>query len=149
MGALSNKRRRFVDEYIIDLNATQAAIRTGYSEKTAYSQGQRLLKNVEVAAVVSEAIEARAKRTEFTADDVVRELVSIVKGEDCKAKTADRVKSLDLLGKNLGMFNKLILTGDPDTPLVLDISTAPDLAKEVLGIMGEVGALEIGEGTSH
>ena len=38
----------FVDEYLVDLNATQAAIRAGYSEKTAYSIGQRLLKNVEV-----------------------------------------------------------------------------------------------------
>ena len=51
--ALNDKQRRFVAEYLIDLNATQAAIRAGYSKKTAGSQGQRLLTNVEIAVVVS------------------------------------------------------------------------------------------------
>jgi len=46
--ALTAKKQRFVDEYLIDLNATQAAIRASYSQKTAASQGERLLRNVEV-----------------------------------------------------------------------------------------------------
>ena len=50
---LTPKQQRFVDEYLIDLNATQAAIRAGYSAKTAYSAGQRLLKDVEVAAAIA------------------------------------------------------------------------------------------------
>ena len=45
--SLNDKQRRFVNEYLIDLNATQAAIRAGYSQKTAYSHGERLLKNVD------------------------------------------------------------------------------------------------------
>jgi len=45
---LTPKQLRFCQEYIIDFNATQAVIRAGYSKKTAYSQGQRLLKNVEI-----------------------------------------------------------------------------------------------------
>ena len=64
-------------EYLIDLNATQAAIRAGYSEKTAYSMGQRLLKHVEVDAAVSEAKAKRAKRTELTQDMVVAEMVKL------------------------------------------------------------------------
>lgn len=56
---LTDKQRRFVEEYPIDSNATQAAIRAGYSEKTAYSAGQRLLKDVEIA----KAIEAKRKET--------------------------------------------------------------------------------------
>ena len=48
--AVTPKQKRFCDEYLIDTNATQAAIRAGYSEKTAYSIGQRLLKDVEVSA---------------------------------------------------------------------------------------------------
>jgi|GEM_PF-6511294 len=58
-------------------NATQAAIRAGYSEKTAYSQGQRLSKNVEVAEAIEAGKAARAVRTELTADAVIAELRKI------------------------------------------------------------------------
>lgn len=74
---LNAKQARFVSEYLIDLNATQAAIRSGYSEKTAYSQGQRLLSHVEVAAALAKAQEKRAARTEITADRVLQELAKI------------------------------------------------------------------------
>lgn len=74
---LTAKQAQFVAEYLIDLNATQAAIRAGYSAKTAYSQGQRLLTNVEVAASVAAAMAKRAERTEITADRVLQELAKI------------------------------------------------------------------------
>jgi phage terminase small subunit len=75
--ALNDKQARFVAEYLIDLNATQAAIRAGYSEATAYSQGQRLLKHVEVASAVANAQAQRSERTEITADRVLQELAKI------------------------------------------------------------------------
>lgn len=74
---LTPKQARFIEEYLVDLNATQAAIRAGYSEKTAYSQGERLLRNVEVAQGIEAAQEARSKRTEITQDMVLRELAKI------------------------------------------------------------------------
>lgn len=74
---LTDKQQRFVAEYLIDLNATQAAIRAGYSEATAYSQGQRLLKNVEVEKAISAAMKIRADRTDITADRVLKELAKI------------------------------------------------------------------------
>lgn len=77
MDKLTAKQQRFVEEYLIDLNATQAAIRAGYSEKTAASQGQRLLNNVEIASAVSVAQMARSKRTEITQDRVLAELAKI------------------------------------------------------------------------
>lgn len=77
MARLTPKQARFVEEYLIDLNATQAAIRAGYSERTAYSQGQRLLKNVEIQRSIAEAQEDRSKRTEITADRVLQELARI------------------------------------------------------------------------
>ena len=55
---LEPKQRRFAEEYCIDFNATQAAIRAGYSEKTAYSQGSRLLKNVEIWGLIEDRLEA-------------------------------------------------------------------------------------------
>lgn len=69
--ALTPKQQRFVEEYLIDLNATQAAIRAGYSEKTANEQGARLLANVSVSEAVQSAMADRSKRTEITADYVL------------------------------------------------------------------------------
>ena len=74
---LNPKRQRFVAEYLVDLNATQAAIRAGYSTATAYSIGQRLLKNVEISAALEAAMAERQARTEITADMVIRELAKI------------------------------------------------------------------------
>ncbi len=51
---MTPRQEKFCVEYLIDLNATQAAIRAGYSEKTAYSMGQRLLKNVEIKSRIKE-----------------------------------------------------------------------------------------------
>lgn len=76
-GKLTPKQEAFVQEYLIDLNATQAAIRAGYSEKTAEQQASRLLSNVKVAVKVKEAQEERAQRTEITQDMVLRELAKI------------------------------------------------------------------------
>lgn len=74
---LNEKQLRFVEEYLVDLNATQAAIRAGYSQKTAYSMGQRLLKNVEIQAALQDAMQRRSERTEITQDRVLQELASI------------------------------------------------------------------------
>jgi phage terminase small subunit len=74
---LTPKQQRFVEEYLVDLNATQAAIRAGYSAKTANEQGSRLLANVSVAAEVQAAIAARSERTQVTADRVVQELAKV------------------------------------------------------------------------
>lgn len=74
---LTAKQRAFVREYLIDLNASQAALRAGYSEKSAHVEGTRLLKNAKVAAAVSAAMDLRAKRTEVTADRVLKELAKI------------------------------------------------------------------------
>lgn len=77
MKKLTAKQQRFVDEYLIDLNATRAAREAGYSAKTAEQQGSRLLRNVQVAAAVKQAVDARAERVEVKADDVLRELIRL------------------------------------------------------------------------
>ena len=152
--SLSPKQKRFVDEYLVDLNATQAAIRAGYKATTAYSMGQRLLKDVEIQAAIQKAMDNRSKRTEITQDMVVKELALIgfanmadfVKVDDSgmiqaypldaleegksriirkvrekrvikstaegdqildatyEFELCDKVRSLELLGKHLGLF---------------------------------------------
>lgn len=75
--ALTGKESRFAEEYLIDLNATQAAVRAGYSAKTAHQIGARLLQKAEVAEAITAARAARSQRTEITADRVLRELALI------------------------------------------------------------------------
>src|SRR5574338_1663633 len=75
--ALTLKQRRFVDEYLVDLNATQAAIRAEYSERNADKIGPELLGKTRVAEAIQERMAARAKRTEITQDMVLRELAKI------------------------------------------------------------------------
>lgn len=77
MAKLTEKQQRFVDEYLIDLNATQAAIRAGYSAKTADVQGSRMLGNIKVQQAIAEAMAKRSKRTGVNQDRVVLELAKI------------------------------------------------------------------------
>lgn len=74
---MTAKKWRFVEEYIKDLNATQAAIRAGYSARTAASQGERLLRDVEVSAAIHAALAERSKRVEVDADYVLKRLAEI------------------------------------------------------------------------
>lgn len=144
MVKLTEKQKRFVNEYLIDLNATQAAVRAGYSAKTADQQGSRMLTNVKVQQAVSEAMAERSKRTGINQDRVVLELAKLafvkitdivdshgkikdsaseedlaciesVKYKESKSdsgasverevKIASKLKSLELLGRHLGMWS--------------------------------------------
>ncbi|ARC79615.1 TPA: terminase small subunit [Pseudomonas aeruginosa] len=75
--ALTKKQRLFVDEYLIDLNATQAAIRAGYSTRRATEIGYQLLQRPEVAQAIQAAMAERSRRTEVEADYVIRRLREI------------------------------------------------------------------------
>jgi phage terminase small subunit len=75
--ALTEKQARFVAEYLVDLDATKAAKRAGYSEKTAYSIGFENLRKPEIQEAIQTAMDARSKRTEITQDMVLQELARI------------------------------------------------------------------------
>lgn len=77
MAKLTAKQQRFVDEYLIDLNATQAAIRAGYSADTAMEQGYQLLQKTSVSNAISQAMAHRSRRTGITQDRVLRELAKV------------------------------------------------------------------------
>lgn len=78
---LTALQKRFIEEYLVDLNATQAAIRAGYSEKTAYSIGSENLKKPEIAERIRKRQEARVDRTQITQDFVLLELAKIAKAD--------------------------------------------------------------------
>lgn len=77
MAKLTEKQKRFCEEYLIDLNATQAAIRAGYSPENAKNIGSENLAKPDIRARIDKAIAERSKRTGVTADRVVRELAKI------------------------------------------------------------------------
>lgn len=77
MAKLTPKQQRFVDEYLIDLNATQAAIRAGYSEKTARSIGEENLTKPDIQKAIQEARARLSIRTEITQDAVLKELAKL------------------------------------------------------------------------
>lgn len=79
--SLTPRQERFVQEYLLDLNSTQAAIRAGYSEKGATVRGAELLANRNVAAVIEAAKKKREKRTEITADRVLEGLAAVAFGD--------------------------------------------------------------------
>ena len=112
---MTDKQARFCEEYMIDLNATQAAIRAGYSPKTAREQAPRLLANVSIQNRIAQLQAEQSRRTGVSADRVVRELAKIAfanasdlsfgeDGLEHEVKLADKLRALDLLGKHLGMY---------------------------------------------
>jgi len=103
MAKLTEKQKRFCDEYLIDLNATQAAIRAGYSDKTAKEQASRLLTNVNVEAYIADKQEEIRNRNEVTIDFVVNGIKDIaIQGE----QENNRLKAFEMLGKHLGFYEK-------------------------------------------
>lgn len=91
---LTEKQQRFVDEYLIDLNATQAAIRAGYSVKTANEQGSQNLAKLNIQQAIAEQMAERSKRTGINQDRVVLELakIALVKMTDI-VDSQGRIKS--------------------------------------------------------
>lgn len=133
--SLSDKQKRFCEEYIIDLNATQAYLRAGYkskNENVANAAAARLLANVKVSAYVKELQAARSARTEISADYVLQGLKEVAERSlqrapvmewdyEAKAKVQARDddgngiwefdsnganRAFELLGKHLGIFEK-------------------------------------------
>lgn len=110
MQKLSAKQEQFCREYLVDLNATQAAIRAGYSPKTAQEQASRLLSNVIVVERVAVLKQERANKVARTAQDVLNDIIAVTTQahEEGDLKTA--LKGLELQGKHLGMFTDKLQT---------------------------------------
>ena len=108
MAKLTPKQQRFVDEYLIDLNATQAAIRAGYSPKTSEQQGFQLLKKTSVSEAIEQAQQERQKRTLVTQDDVIRGLLTEAEWQGEGSSHSARVSAWAHLGKHLNMFTDKI-----------------------------------------
>ena len=103
---LTPKQRRFVDEYLVDLNATQAAIRAGYSARTANEQGPRLSVNVGISTAIQTAQEVRSERIRITQDNVLRGLHREATWMGDGSSHSARVAAWGLIAKHLGMLDR-------------------------------------------
>lgn len=147
--ALTDKQRRFAGEYLVDLNATQAAIRAGYSAKTAMQQGERLLRNVEIASAIAEAQHARSERTQITADRVLKELAAMalydpaeivqtpIDGPADIAKLPERVRRA-IIGWSWDRNGNFVLKLSPKTPSLELIGRHLSLFKDNLNVTGSI-----------
>ena len=136
---MNEKQKRFCEEYLIDCNATQAAIRAGYSEKTAGSQAFDLLKKPEIQNYIQDLMEDRRKATIASAEEVLEYLTSVVRGQskshyivvegqgegvsvasvmEKPPAENDRLKAAELLGKRYAMFTQKVEM--EVTPVVID-----------------------------
>jgi phage terminase small subunit len=117
------KQKRFCDEYLVDCNATQAAIRAGYSPKTAKSIGQRMLTNVDLKAYIDEQLEKLHNEKTADAQEVLEYLTAVMRGQhkeqtlkligdgvqtitEIEVSAKERLKAAELIGKRYGMFKE-------------------------------------------
>ena len=136
---MTAKMKRFCDEYLVDLNATQAAIRAGYSKKTAEQAASRLLINVKVRKEIDARMQEKQSELIADQDEVLRYLTSVLRGQSesevvvvegagdgfsearrmVKAPDEkDRLKAAELLGKRYSLFTDKI-KADVAIPVVI------------------------------
>lgn len=118
---MTDKQKRFCDEYLIDCNATQAAVRAGYSPKTAKQTGCENLTKPDLKAYIDERLEEMHNEKTADAQEVLEYLTSVMRGEhkeqvlklvgegvqtisDIDVGAKDRIKAAELIGKRYGMF---------------------------------------------
>ena len=136
---LNERHQRFADEYLIDLNATRAAIRAGYSEKTAAAQASRLLKDVNISAYIRQRMGNQQEETIASADEVMRYPTSVIRGQSRSHVLAkdelgaerivekppdekERLRAAELMGKRHQLFtDKVKVDGNVPVMIVDDL----------------------------
>lgn len=140
MAKMTPKQKRFCDEYLIDLNATQAAIRAGYSKKTAYSIGEENLRKPELKKYIDSRMAEKESELIADQDEVLKYLTAVMRGQTqaevvvvenigdymSEARTMkkapdekERLKAAELLGKRYGLYTDRI---EQDVDMDLNIT---------------------------
>lgn len=137
MSKLTAKQALFCKEYLIDLNATQAAIRAGYSKNTACAIGTENLRKPNIAIFIQEAMAERSESTGITADYVlngIKELTDTLRqGEDPKSA----YKGYELLGKHLALFSDKVDHTSSDGSMAVDGLTKEDRQARIQALLAK------------
>lgn len=134
---MKGKKAKFFEYWTVDQNGTKAAIRAGYSEKTAAQQASRLLKDPEVAAAVEQWKKQQHEERTAEAEEVEEFLTSVMRGEEvdniplfvgdgfqelktAKPSAKDRLKAAELLGKRYGLFTENVNVDSEGVVQIID-----------------------------
>lgn len=146
---MNEKQKRFCDEYLIDCNATQAAIRAGYSPKTAQVQSARLLSNVMVKAYIDEQLERLHNEKTADAREVLEYLTAVMRGEhteqvlrlagngvqeisDINVSAKDRIKAAEMLAKRYGLLvDKVSVQDDSEILVKVEYEDNPESEQNI------------------
>ena len=136
--AMNARQKRFCDEYLIDCNATQAAIRAGYSPKTAKVTGAKMLTNANLKAYIDEQLARIHNEKPADAQEVLEYLTAVMRGQhteqtlqligdgvqkiaDIDVSAKERLKAAELIGKRYGMFKDNVNLGESRVVIVSDV----------------------------
>ena len=135
---MTARQRKFCDEYLIDCNATQAAIRAGYSPKTAKVTGAKMLTNANLKAYIDEQLKRIHNEKTADAQEVLEYLTAVMRGQhteqtlqligdgvqkiaDIDVSAKERLKAAELIGKRYGMFKDNVNLGESRVIIVSDV----------------------------
>lgn len=138
MDRLTKKQRRFADEYLVDCNGTKAAIRAGYSPKTANEQAAKLMSNPKIKTYISEKLEELSSERLSDAQEVLEYLTAVMRGQHTEeilrldgggvqvadhiqVSARDRIRAAELIGKRYGMFKDNVNLGESRVIIVSDV----------------------------
>ena len=145
---LTAKQAAFVREYLLDLNASGAARRAGYSPNGAEVAGHRLLRNAKVAAEIDKALQERSERTELSADEVIEGLKREASFTGDGSSHSARVQALSWLGRHLAMFtdksqvevkglaDRIAAMGDDEVRELLELDSNEEIMARLVGPVG-------------
>lgn len=119
---MTEKQKAFIREYLVDFNATKAAIRAGYSENAASEQGYDNLRNPQI----KHEIDVYIQENVLNVNEILRDNIEFLKNTIKTSKSdRDKLKASELLGKSIGQFSdKVILSGDEEKPIRVKIDRA-------------------------
>lgn len=142
MDKLTKKQQRFCDEYLIDCNATQAAIRAGYSPKAARVTAAKMLTNANLKTYIEQQLERLHNERTADAQEVLEYLTAVMRGQhteqtlqligdgvqnivDIDVSAKERLKAAELIGKRYGMFTEKVEL-DADMELNINVDYGDD-----------------------
>lgn len=133
---MTDKQKRFCDEYLVDFNATQAAIRAGYSKKTAYSIGDENLRKPELKKYIDERIAEKQSQLIATQDEVMKYLSSVMRREKTESVvvTLSREKSMYVPDENGTMRKQTV---KEEIPKVVEIPAKLSDANKAAELLGK------------
>lgn len=141
MAKMTAKQMRFCDEYLIDLNATQAAIRAGYSKKTAYSIGQENLKKPEISAYIKKRMAEKEAALVADQDEVMKYLTSVMRREHKEFVVVTLQNKVEkwVMDEDTGKLKKQTIT--EESPAVVDIPARLSDANKAAELLGKAYGL--------